>query len=90
MGATYHSVYRGVSRYQIPYCKITSIQYNHLQVPAVAFSAGNGTHRSFTTNTGAPDDPANIAARLTANFVNALANGTAPGQRLMPIGVGIG
>ena len=31
-----------------------------------------------------------IAARLTANFVNALAAGTPPGQKLMPTGVGIG
>ena len=34
------------------------------QVPAVAFSAGNGTHRSFTTNTGEKDDPANLAGSV--------------------------
>ncbi|EMD38687.1 hypothetical protein CERSUDRAFT_48092 [Gelatoporia subvermispora B] len=34
-------------------------------IPAVAFSAGNSTHRSFTTNTGLPDDPANQAAKVT-------------------------
>ncbi|KIP07965.1 hypothetical protein PHLGIDRAFT_401065 [Phlebiopsis gigantea 11061_1 CR5-6] len=69
IGATYISVYRGVS--------------------AIAFSAANGTHRSFTTNTGQPNDPANVAARLTTNFVNALANTSAPGQRILPPGVGI-
>ncbi|KAI0340129.1 sure-like protein [Trametopsis cervina] len=58
-------------------------------VPGVAFSAGNGTHRSFTTNTGLPDDPANIAANLTANFVDALANTTKPGEPILPTGVGI-
>ncbi|THU79856.1 5'/3'-nucleotidase sure [Dendrothele bispora CBS 962.96] len=60
-------------------------------IPAVAFSAGNETHRSFTTITGDPHDPATIAGRLTANFVAALANGINPKkQRLLPLGVGIG
>ncbi|KAI0086632.1 sure-like protein [Irpex rosettiformis] len=58
-------------------------------VPGVAFSAGNSTHRSFTTNTGLADDPANIAANLTANFVDALANTTKEGERILPLGVGI-
>lgn len=60
------------------------------QVPAIAFSAGNSTHRSFTTLTNDTSDPANIAARLTTNFVNALANVTQSGQRVFPLGIGIG
>ncbi|KAK0445388.1 sure-like protein [Armillaria borealis] len=60
-------------------------------IPAIAISAGNGTHRSFTTNTGAKDDPANIAAQLIASFVAALAHGIDPTKtRLLPLGVGIG
>ncbi|KAK0240460.1 sure-like protein [Armillaria nabsnona] len=60
-------------------------------IPAIAISAGNGTHRSFTTNTGAKDDPANIAAQLIANFVAALAHGIDPTKtRLLSLGVGIG
>ncbi|EKM53971.1 uncharacterized protein PHACADRAFT_257501 [Phanerochaete carnosa HHB-10118-sp] len=59
-------------------------------IPAIAFSAGNSTHRSFTTLTNDTSDPANIAARLTTNFVNALANVTQPGQRALPLSVGIG
>lgn len=59
-------------------------------VPAIAFSAANGTHRSFTTLTSDPNDPANLVASLTTNFVNALANVTAPGQRVLPLGVGVG
>ncbi|KAG7452943.1 5'/3'-nucleotidase sure [Guyanagaster necrorhizus] len=65
-------------------------------IPAIAVSAGNGTHRSFTTNTGAEDDPANIAAQvtftfLTANFVAALAQSVDfTKSRLLPLGVGIG
>ncbi|PBK96512.1 sure-like protein [Armillaria gallica] len=60
-------------------------------IPAIAISAGNGTHRSFTTNTGAKDDPANIAAQLVASFVAALARGIDTTKtRLLPLGVGIG
>ncbi|KAK0197438.1 sure-like protein [Armillaria mellea] len=60
-------------------------------IPAIAISAGNGTHRSFTTNTGAKDDPANIAAQLVADFVAALAFGIDTTKtRLLPLGVGIG
>ncbi|KAL0947264.1 hypothetical protein HGRIS_013385 [Hohenbuehelia grisea] len=60
-------------------------------IPAIALSAGNGTHRSFTTNTGSKTDPANIAGRLTANFVAALARGVnTKKSRLLPLGVGIG
>ncbi|SJL04401.1 related to Acid phosphatase [Armillaria ostoyae] len=60
-------------------------------IPAIAISAGNGTHRSFTTNTGAKDDPANIAAQLIASFVAALAHGIdLTKTRLLPLGVGIG
>jgi len=59
-------------------------------IPAIALSAGNGTHRSFTTNTGAATDPANIAGKLTADFVAALAEGIdTKNQRLLPLGVGI-
>ncbi|KAI0075474.1 5'/3'-nucleotidase sure [Panus rudis PR-1116 ss-1] len=58
-------------------------------LPAVAFSAGNGTHRPFTDNTGKPDDPANIVGKLTANFVTALARKVRPGHRILPLGVGI-
>jgi 5'-nucleotidase len=32
--------------------------------PAIAVNAGNGTHRSFTTNTGEASDPANLAAKV--------------------------
>ena len=59
-------------------------------IPAVALSAGNNTHRSFTTNTGAPTDPANLAAKVTANFVKGLAKGVnLKHERLLPLGVGI-
>ncbi|KAI0691180.1 sure-like protein [Cytidiella melzeri] len=58
-------------------------------LPAIAFSAANSTHRSFETNTGLPSDPANIAANLTANFVDALVNTTKPGDPLLPVSVGI-
>ncbi|KAL0569809.1 hypothetical protein V5O48_012154 [Marasmius crinis-equi] len=59
-------------------------------IPAIALSAGNNTHRPFTSNTGAKNDPANIAGRLTADLVAALAKGKSKGQRLLPLGVGIG
>ncbi|CAL1703941.1 unnamed protein product [Somion occarium] len=59
-------------------------------VPAIALSAGNSTHRSFTTNTGQADDPANIAGRLSANLVAALASGFDGVSRLLPLGVGLG
>ena len=36
-----------------------------------------------------PDDPANIVANLTANFVDALVNTTKQGDRILPVGVGI-
>ncbi|KAF7796743.1 hypothetical protein EIP86_007926 [Pleurotus ostreatoroseus] len=59
-------------------------------IPGIAISAGNGTHRSFTTNTGKADDPANIAARLTVNFVEALAKGVdTKKERLLPLGLGL-
>jgi len=59
--------------------------------PAIALSAGNGTHRSFTTNTGLPSDPANIAGRLTANLVAAVARVVnTKKNRLLPLGVGLG
>ncbi|ETW85643.1 hypothetical protein HETIRDRAFT_443564 [Heterobasidion irregulare TC 32-1] len=57
-------------------------------IPAIAFSAGNGTHRSFTTNAGAENDPANIAAALVTKFVAALAEGVKPSSRLLPLGLG--
>ena len=34
-------------------------------VPGIALSAGNSTHRSYTTNTGDPNDPANLAAKVS-------------------------
>ncbi|KAK0210451.1 hypothetical protein DFS33DRAFT_1293239 [Desarmillaria ectypa] len=43
------------------------------------------------TNTGAKDDPDNIVAQLTANFVAAPTRGVDPTKtRLLPLGVGIG
>jgi len=51
--------------------------------------ATNGTHRSFTANTGEADDPANIAATLTANFVAALTEGLKKHERILPLGVGL-
>ncbi|KAJ7582463.1 sure-like protein [Mycena floridula] len=60
-------------------------------IPAIALSAGNNTHRSFTTNTGLANDPANLAGRLTANFVAALSRSVdTKKSRLLPLGVGIG
>jgi len=59
-------------------------------IPAIALSAGNGTHRSFTTNSGQKDDPANIAGRLTANLVAALAKDVDTSKSsLLPLGVGL-
>ncbi|RDX45416.1 sure-like protein [Lentinus brumalis] len=58
--------------------------------PAIAFSAGNSTHRSFTTLTDDASDPANIAAKVVADVVRAVANGVnATKQRLLPVGVGL-
>ncbi|EJF62478.1 sure-like protein [Dichomitus squalens] len=59
-------------------------------IPAIAFSAGNGTHRSFTTNTGEPNDPANLAAQVVKNLVAIIAAGVnASQERLLPLGVGL-
>ncbi|OBZ75663.1 Acid phosphatase [Grifola frondosa] len=59
-------------------------------LPAVAFSAGNSTHRSFTTNTGKKDDPANLAGQVVAKLVIALAKGVNTKQnRLLPLGIGL-
>ncbi|KAJ8462414.1 hypothetical protein ONZ45_g17941 [Pleurotus djamor] len=59
-------------------------------LPAVAFSGVNGTHRSFTTITGRPDDPATIQGNLIANFVEALIdNVDLKTDMLMPVGIGI-
>ncbi|KAJ8481418.1 hypothetical protein ONZ51_g5997 [Trametes cubensis] len=59
-------------------------------IPAVAFSAGNGTHRSFTTNTGDTSDPANLAAQVVVNIVRALSNNVNVSQeRLLPLGIGM-
>ena len=55
-----------------------------------AFSAGNSTHRSFTTNTGLKNDPANVAAGLVVNLVAALEkNVDTKRQSLLPQGVGL-
>ncbi|KLO10394.1 5'/3'-nucleotidase sure [Schizopora paradoxa] len=59
--------------------------------PAIAFSAGNSTHRSFTTNTGAKDDPANLAGQVVANLVQAVSHNvdTKRGERILPLGIGM-
>jgi len=59
--------------------------------PAIAFSAGNSTHRSFTTNTGAKSDPANLAGQVVVNLVQAVSHGvnTQKGERILPLGIGI-
>lgn len=91
IGATYAGIERGVS---VPFCDCRSrwcFLTSALKIPGIAISAGNGTHRSFTTNTGLPDDPANTVARLTANFVAALANTTnTTTDRILPLSVGLG
>ncbi|KAI8998912.1 5'/3'-nucleotidase sure [Trametes punicea] len=59
-------------------------------IPAIAFSAGNSTHRSFTTNTGESNDPANLAANVAANLVRALSDKVNVSQeRLLPFGIGL-
>ena len=59
-------------------------------MPAIAFSAGNGTHRSFTTNTGLPSDPANLAATVVVNLVEALSKGVDTSKTpLLPLGTGL-
>ncbi|PIL23722.1 hypothetical protein GSI_13472 [Ganoderma sinense ZZ0214-1] len=59
-------------------------------IPAIAFSAGNNTHRSFTTNTGDASDPANLAAQVVKNLVASVAAGVNTTQeRLLPLGVGL-
>ncbi|KAH9857786.1 5'/3'-nucleotidase sure [Lenzites betulinus] len=59
-------------------------------IPAIAFSAGNSTHRSFTTNTGDASDPANLAAQVVADLVRALSdNVNVTQERLLPFGVGL-
>ncbi|KAI1790738.1 sure-like protein [Ganoderma leucocontextum] len=59
-------------------------------IPAIAFSAGNSTHRSYTTNTGDANDPANLAAQVVQNLVATLATGVnATQERLLPLGVGL-
>ncbi|KAI0646773.1 5'/3'-nucleotidase sure [Trametes meyenii] len=59
-------------------------------IPAIAFSAGNGTHRSFTTNSGEANDPANLAAKVVADLVRAVSDKVNVTQeRLLPLGVGL-
>ncbi|KAI0637274.1 5'/3'-nucleotidase sure [Trametes polyzona] len=59
-------------------------------IPAIAFSAGNSTHRSFTTNTGDANDPANLAAKVVADLVRALSDKVNVTQeRLLPLGIGL-
>ncbi|KAI0670672.1 5'/3'-nucleotidase sure [Trametes maxima] len=59
-------------------------------LPAIAFSAGNGTHRSFTTNSGEASDPANLAAKVVADLVRAVSDKVNVTQeRLLPLGVGL-
>ncbi|KAK5257379.1 hypothetical protein LTR40_009616 [Exophiala xenobiotica] len=62
-------------------------------LPGIAFSGSNSEQRSYTwvnatTSSGYPD-PATIQAQLAVDVVNALVNGSAPGQPLMPLGYGI-
>ncbi|KAI0362765.1 5'/3'-nucleotidase sure [Trametes cingulata] len=59
-------------------------------IPAIAFSAGNSTHRSFTTNTNKKSDPANLAAKVVADLVRALSDKVNVTQELLlPLGVGL-
>lgn len=62
-------------------------------IPSIAFSAGNPEQRSYkevnaTTRSGFAD-PATIGAQLSIKIVDALANNTKPGERLLPLGYGL-
>ncbi|KAI0747817.1 sure-like protein [Daedaleopsis nitida] len=58
--------------------------------PAIAFSAGNSTHRSFNTLTDDSNDPAVLAANVVVDVVRAVANGVNTTKaRLLPLGVGM-
>jgi 5'-nucleotidase len=56
-------------------------------LPAIAFSAGNSTHRSFLNVTGS-NDVATLNAQASVKIVNQLANSVKSG-RLLPYGYGI-
>ncbi|OSD02773.1 5'/3'-nucleotidase sure [Trametes coccinea BRFM310] len=59
-------------------------------IPGIAFSAGNSTHRSFTTNTNETSDPANLAAKVVVDLVRALSDKVNVSQeRLLPLGIGM-
>ncbi|KAI5448977.1 hypothetical protein NCC49_005710 [Naganishia albida] len=61
-------------------------------IPAVAFSAGNSTKRSYKDwNPEDPNDIANVHAKLGADLVSALAYGVdlAKGERVLPPGLGL-
>lgn len=59
-------------------------------LPAIAFSAGNDTHRPFTDLTDDPNDPANLAAKVVVDTVRAVAKDVNVTQeRLLPLGVGL-
>ncbi|KAI0713286.1 5'/3'-nucleotidase sure [Earliella scabrosa] len=58
--------------------------------PAIAFSAANSTHRSFTTLTNDPNDPANLAAKVVADVVRAVTDDIdTRKERIFPLGVGM-
>ncbi|KAJ9119363.1 hypothetical protein QFC24_005834 [Naganishia onofrii] len=61
-------------------------------VPAVAFSAGNSTKRSYKDwNPEDPTDIANVHAKLGANLVSALAYGVdiSKGEKVLPTSLGL-
>lgn len=57
-------------------------------IPGIAFSAGNGTHRSYTTIGNNTNDVATLNAKASVKIVNQLANSVKSG-RLLPYGYGI-
>ncbi|KAF2670733.1 5'/3'-nucleotidase sure [Microthyrium microscopicum] len=58
-------------------------------IPGIAFSAGNGTHRSYTTvANGSTTDVAVLNAKAAVKVVNQLASSVKSG-RLLPYGYGI-
>ncbi|KAJ9100869.1 hypothetical protein QFC20_005358 [Naganishia adeliensis] len=61
-------------------------------IPAVAFSAGNSTKRSYKDwNANDPEDIANIHAKLGADLVSALAYGVdiSKGEKVLPTSLGL-
>jgi 5'-nucleotidase len=57
-------------------------------VPGIAFSAGNSTHRSYTTINGT-NDVAILNANASVSIVNQIGGSVQKGARVLPLGYGL-